>query len=99
MTQTWYGDRYDCTLIGLGLDSRSQECEKAKPSAPIISQSFQFIWMEFGTLLRHVGVMNQTLPFGVKEREPNLCEKKKKKVDLYSGIYFRLLARGFGLQI
>ena len=53
LIQTWYDNRYYCTLnfdtslIGLDLDSRSQECQKAKTSAPIISQSFQSIWMEF----------------------------------------------------
>ena len=47
------------------LDSRSQECEKTKSSAPIISQSFQLVWMEFGLLLRLVGVMNLILIYFV----------------------------------
>ena len=63
LIQTWFNDRYNCTLhfdtnvIDLDRDSRSRECEKAKACAPIISQSFQSIWMEFGILLRLVGVM------------------------------------------
>ena len=41
--QTWYDDRYYCTLyfdislIDVDLDSRSQECEIAPTSAPVIS--------------------------------------------------------------
>ena len=44
MIQTWYDDIYDCTLhfdtslIHLDLDSRSQECKKAKTSPPMTSQ-------------------------------------------------------------
>ena len=44
LIQTWSDDRYYCTLhlgtslIDLDLDSRSQECEKEKTSAPIASQ-------------------------------------------------------------
>ena len=34
---------------------------KANTSAPIISQSFQSIWMEFGTVLRFVDVVNVIL--------------------------------------
>ena len=45
-------------ILSLDLQSRSEECEKAKASASIISQSFQSIWMEFGILLRLVSVMN-----------------------------------------
>ena len=66
---TLYDDRYYCilhfdtSLIDLSLDSRSQECEKAKTCAPIISQSFQSTWMEFSLLLRLVGVMNLILVF------------------------------------
>ena len=40
----------DTSLIDLDLDSRSQECKKAKASAPIVSQSFQSIWRELGSL-------------------------------------------------
>ena len=39
---------FHTSLIDLGLDSRSQECNKAKTSPPIISQSFLLTWMEFG---------------------------------------------------
>ena len=44
LIQTWYDDRHYCTLyfdtslIHLDLDSRVQQCEKAKTSAPIVSQ-------------------------------------------------------------
>ena len=63
---TWYDDGYYCTLhfdispIDLDLYLRSQECEKAKTSVPIIShsQSFQPVWMEFGVLFSLAGVMN-----------------------------------------
>ena len=34
---------FDTNQIDLGLGSRSQECEKAKNSVPIISHSFQLI--------------------------------------------------------
>ena len=62
LIQTWYNYRFYCTLhfvtslIDVDLHSRSQECEKAKTSAPVISQSFQSFWMEFGILWRLVGV-------------------------------------------
>ena len=43
---------------------------------PIISQSFQLIWMEFGVLLRLVSVKNLilslSLPFNIQGREPYL---------------------------
>ena len=45
LAQTWYDDRYYCTLrfdtslSDLDLNSRSQECEQVKSSAPIGSQS------------------------------------------------------------
>ena len=39
--------RSDTSLIDLDFNSRSQECEKANTSAPIISQSYQSILMEF----------------------------------------------------
>ena len=46
----------DVTVNDRDLDSRSQECKK--PSALVISQSFQLVWMEFAVLLRHVRLMN-----------------------------------------
>ena len=49
---------FDTSLIDFDLDSRSQECEKAKTTAPDILQSFCSIWMEWGLLSRLVGVMN-----------------------------------------
>ena len=53
LIQTRYDNRYYCTLhfdtglIDLVLQ-RSQGCAKAKPYAPVISQSMQSILMEFG---------------------------------------------------
>ena len=43
---------FSSSLINHDFDLRSQECEKAKTSAPIISQSIQSIWIEFAILLR-----------------------------------------------
>ena len=54
---------FDTSIIDLDLDSRSQESEKAKTFTPIISQSFPLICVEFGTLLRLVGVMNLIFSF------------------------------------
>ena len=39
----YHAVHFDASLIDLNLDSRSQECEKAKPFVSIISQSFQSI--------------------------------------------------------
>ena len=88
LIQTWCDDRYcilhfDTGLTGLEFESRLQECEKAKTSTPIISQSFRSIWMEFGILLRLVGVMKLTLilcrPFSIQGRVPYLFDFVKKK--------------------
>ena len=60
LIQAWFDCRCYCTLhfdtslIDFDLDSRSQECVKAKTSVPVISQIFQLISMEFGVLLRLV---------------------------------------------
>ena len=68
LNQTWCDDRCYCTLhfdsslIGLDLDWRLRECEKAKNSWTIGWQCFQLIWMEFG-LLRLVDVMNLMFHF------------------------------------
>ena len=51
LIQTWYDNRcyhtlhFDTitSLIDLAFDSRPQESKKAKTSAPVISQSFQWI--------------------------------------------------------
>ena len=46
----WYDDRYfqtphfDTSLIDFDLDSRSQECKKAKTSVPIIWIDLDGIW-------------------------------------------------------
>ena len=45
-------------VIDQDLDSRSLEWEKAKTSVPIVSESFQLIWMKLGMLLRFVVVIN-----------------------------------------
>ena len=75
----------DNSLIDLDIDSRSQECEKAKTCVSIISQSLQLISVDFGILLRLVGVMKHILilpcPFTIHGRVYYLYEfiKKKKK--------------------
>ena len=64
LVQRQYDGRYywilhfDTSLTDLDLDWRAQECKEAKTSAAIISQSFLLIMLEFGILLRLVGVMN-----------------------------------------
>ena len=76
----WY------SLLDLDLGSRSQECEKAIAYAPIISQSFQSIWIEFGILLRLVDVKNLIL---LLSRPVNIQGRKcylKSNVGLYSDI-------------
>ena len=84
MIQIWCDDRYYCTLhfdtslFDLDLHSRSQECENEITSAPIASQTFQSIWMEFCIRLRLVGVVNLILslsrPFNFQGREPYLYD-------------------------
>ena len=82
---------------------RGRECEKTKPSAPIISHTFQSVCMEIDILLRLVGVMNLSFflsrPFSFQGRNPYLCDFVKKtkqnnnkkhthlNVGLYSDIY------------
>ena len=67
LVYTWYDDRHSRTqyfstsLLYLYLELRSQECKKARTFAAIISQFFQSTWLEFGKLLRLVGVMNGIL--------------------------------------
>ena len=67
---------FDTSLLDLELDLRPQEYEKAKTSVPIISQSFQLIWMEFVIPLRIVCVMSLIVililsdPFCFQGREP-----------------------------
>ena len=57
LIQSKYEGRYywtlhcDTSLIDFDLDSRSLEDMKVKTSAPVISQSFQSIWMAYGKLL------------------------------------------------
>ena len=105
LIQSWYDDKYYCTLhfdTSLTLVILwSQECEIAECSAPIISQSFQSIWMECGILLRFVSVINlifiSSCPFVVHGREPYLYYfvwKQNLNVGLFSDIwrpiYFKL---------
>ena len=80
LIQTWFDYMYYCTLYldtnltDLDLASRLQECEKAKTDVPNISQSFQWIWMEFGILFRIVSEMNvifiRSRLFHIQWREP-----------------------------
>ena len=52
----------DTSQTALGLDSRSQACEKAK-TTPIISHSFELIGIKAGILLRLVGLMDPMFVF------------------------------------
>ena len=106
LIQTWLYNIYYCTLhldtslIDLDFDSRSNGCEKANTSMPIISQSFQSIWMEFsiGLLLRLVDVMNLILilsrPFSIQGSEPYLCDFSLKKTNKHC-LVFRHLETDF----
>ena len=61
-TDSYYcAQRFDTSLVGLELDSRSQGCKKANIFLTIISQSVQLIWIQFVMLLRLVGVMDLIL--------------------------------------
>ena len=51
----------DTSLSDLDFDSRSQGCEKAKSSVPIISQSSPLIWLKLGKLFRLISLTNLTL--------------------------------------
>ena len=64
--------RFGSKLGDLNLDSRPKECEKAKRSASIICQSSQLIWIEFGKLLKVVGVINLTLTYSVLFKGENI---------------------------
>ena len=76
---------FDTSRTDLDLDSRSQECQKANISAPIISQSLQLIWMEYAILLRRLGTMNLILILfcpliDIEGREPYVCDFVKTKL-------------------
>ena len=63
---------------------------------PLISQSFQSIWMECGTLLRLVSVMNLIILFGafnIQGREPYLCDFVHKQI--WRWLVFRHLPTDF----
>ena len=77
--QSLYSDT-DTGLIDFDLHSRSQECKKAKSSVPVISQSFQSLWMEFGKMLRLVSVMSFCLIRSVFKGENYSCDFIKKKL-------------------
>ena len=107
----WFTPHFDTSLICLACDSRSQEREKANTSMPVIAQSCQSIYVEFGILLRLVSVMNLVSilcrPFDIKGRQRHLRDivKKKKEIKeiegwgeggrLYSDIY-RLISFELG---
>ena len=65
-------------LFDLDFHWRLLEWMKAEISVPIVSQSFQLIWIEFSTLLRFVNLMNlkfiSSRPFSIQGREPYLCD-------------------------
>ena len=56
---------FAASLIDHDLDSRLQNSKEASTSAPIISQSFQLIWMKCGVLLRRFGLIRETLLINV----------------------------------
>ena len=67
LIKSWFDDRSYCTLyfdtslIDLDLDSRSQGCEKANTSAPIISQRFLFDLNRSWFTVEIDGLMNLSL--------------------------------------
>ena len=69
-----------------------QEREKAKTSAPIVSQIITLIWMEFDLLFRHVSLMD-LLPIvfrqiSIQVREPAwVIALKMLKISLRSNIH------------
>ena len=67
---------FDTGLSDLDFHSRSQECKKTY--VPSISLTFQSILMEFGILLKSVGLMNPILilssPINIHWRELNLWD-------------------------
>ena len=73
-------------MIDLDLDLKSQECKN-------YLTNFSMIWIEFGLLLRLVGVINLILilsqPFSIQGREPYFYDfvTKNFKAGLYSDIY------------
>ena len=99
LIQVWYCDRYYSalrfysSLTDLYLDSRSQECEKARNSVPVITQSFQSVVMEFGVLLRLCGVTNFMLivshSLNIQGRDAYLYDfiNINFNIGLYSDIY------------
>ena len=77
----FYTLHLDSSLYGLDLESRSQGCKKLKNFVPIVSQSWEWIWIEFGMLLRLVGLVNLVLilagPISFQWRESNDFVQKK----------------------
>ena len=67
---------FDSSLSDFDHDSSSQKCKKAETSAPVIPQSFQLIWVEFGILLRLVSMLDLILNSSIQYlgREPHLCD-------------------------
>ena len=77
LVHTWYDDRYDWTQYfvtsqsELDLDSKPQECEKTTLLALDILQSFPSICMEFGILLRLVGLIMRLI---LTLSRSNICQ-------------------------
>ena len=95
--QTWHDHGYYQTLhfhailSDSELHSKSQECEKAKMSATLISQSFQLIWMGFRSPLRLFSLINLMFIFLIqsifKELTPSyVISFTKNNVGLFSDI-------------
>ena len=87
LIQTGYDDRYfsilhfDTSLIDLELDSRSQECKKAKSSAPIISKSvidLRSIWYTGETCWYDEPHTLLFRPFNIQWRDPYFVISWKK---------------------
>ena len=107
LIQTWYDDRYFCTLhfdtslTDHDLDSRSQR-EKAETSVPIISESFQSICMKFIPLLRLFDVMKLILilsiPFSLHGIQPFVCDFIKNTfvacIQTFTHKFLSILQRG-----
>ena len=71
------------SVIGLDPDSRSQQLEKANVLAPIISQRFLSVWMEYGVLFRLLGVWANMLAPVISQRFLSVW--------MEYGVLFRLL--------
>ena len=105
LIQTWYDDssccsctlHFDTGLTDLDLDSRSQECEKAKTAVPTISQSFQSVWTSYSFYLIHSVFKGQNPTYVILLGTPPPPKKKKKhkkkrfNIGLYLDIYSAMI--------